>query len=299
MGVIYTGAGGPTDIASLTISLFRVSNIPARYVRGLVSLNADQVNGADSQLSRWLGTRSVDASVKLLNAAQIPGVDSPSGNVQFNHVWIEACVPYAHYRGSRIDVAGSRWIALDPSFRSQDYVGGKAKANPAEFDYSNYLAKRTVLLPAEHFEDIVRADLVSSGPVQSIDDLLYVPVLNHVKLDVLPSSLPYTVLNYGTWQNSGASSTATLPPQHIVQLNVTVKDNSGQLLLPTTQLSMPEVGMQRISLLFKDASGSAVGSWLADAQPTTGAGNTAAPCSANVVLVFALMVWSERLAQVP
>ncbi|MDB5801817.1 MAG: repeat-associated core domain protein [Rhodocyclales bacterium] len=282
MGALYTKAGGPTDIASLTISLFRISNIPARYVKGAISLSAAQIIGPDSQLSRWLGTRSATASYNLLYGAQIPGLTSSSSSIQFNHVWIEACVPYAHYRGSRIDVAGSRWIALDPSFRSPDYVGGAAKADASTFDYGSYLGKRTTLLPLEHFEDLVRAQLATNGTGKSINDLPYTMAPIQAKLDVLPSSLPYSVIGYSNWQNSGSPSAATLPPQHVLQLNVTVRKNPTDSIL-SAQLPMPEIGAQRVSLLFKDASGAAVSNWLADGQATSGAGSTIAPCSASVV----------------
>ncbi|HEX5125904.1 MAG TPA: DUF6531 domain-containing protein, partial [Rhodocyclaceae bacterium] len=292
LAVLYTQAGGPSDIASLTISLLRASGIPARYVKGRVSFSRSQAKEEDEALSRWLGTKTLVAAAQVLSFGQFTGLgyDGNSGQVQFDHVWVEACLPYAHYRGSRIDAAGSRWIALDPSFRSPSYVGGVKvtdKANPADFDYTAFLAKRTTLLPGEYFEDGIRAKLAANNGQTTIDDLLYAAVPTHVNLDVLPSSLPYDVVSYSNWQNSGTPATATLPAQHMLQLSIDVAaengTSSGTPLISNTLLSMPEVGMKRISLVFKDVSGSStVSNWLNNGQPTSNS-NAQPPCTANAV----------------
>ncbi|MFA7404234.1 MAG: transglutaminase-like domain-containing protein, partial [Pelobacteraceae bacterium] len=116
-GTLVSGSGGATDQASLLIALLRASNIPARYVKGFISTDY-------ATAKNWFGVKGNYAARVWLEGSSNPFVaeDTSASPLGFMHVWVEACVPYAHYRGARFDNAGNRWIPLDPSFKVKNYL---------------------------------------------------------------------------------------------------------------------------------------------------------------------------------
>jgi len=140
VGTLWTQAGGPTDQASLTIALLRASNVPARYVRGTIRFKDDRGR-------RWIGAKTDVAAVRILGFGRYPTRALWAPGFEMSHVWVEACVAYGNYRGSRADLSGHRWIPLDPSFKEQVYQDGVAV--DVNFDYAGYMATRTNELPHE------------------------------------------------------------------------------------------------------------------------------------------------------
>jgi RHS repeat-associated protein len=284
-GVLYAKAGGPTDIASLTIALLRASNIPARYVRGMIRVRDAGTAAPNGKIQRWLGTKSYDASVLALSGGNFPGAkvingaNGPNG-VEFAHVWVEACLPYAHYRGSRLGSGGERWIPLDASFRNPDYQPGVSVA-AVDLDYATYLAKRTNELPAEHYEGQIQEYLARLSPHRTIDEVLYAPKLEEVRFDVLPASLPYQLFAFVNWSNNGKPDTAVLPDSHQYRFSIDLKNSAGISLGPTFNTYLPDIALNRLTLSFKGANASAeqaLRSWQRDGQAAT-----ALPCPLSVV----------------
>jgi RHS repeat-associated protein len=280
-GTLHGKAGGPTDQASLLIALLRESNIPARYVRGTAEFS-------DDRGLRWVGAKTYAAAAKLLSRTSNPftilttdAVGTVVG-MAFAHVWVEACVPYANYRGTRTDATGYRWIPLDPSFKDKTYQAGIGHAT--EFDYSGYMAERTDLLPGERFAEQVEAAVKSLPPRfanNTAADVPYVASQIRRNLDILPSSLPYHVRSFDVWDVGATAEVAALPASHRYQVIISVANQSNVPLLSTPlQLNLPDVVLKRLTLGWKGATAgdqSALNSWK-NQSPTSGIS-----CSINVV----------------
>ena len=120
-------------------------------------------------------------------AARIVDTSSTDVGLRFAHIWVEACVAYAHYRGARFDNARHRWIPLDPSFetrRDTDKV-----ATSERFDFDAYLIGFNTRLPHEVYENQVRGSLTGSA---DLEDVGYRSDKTPIELDILPASLPYS-----------------------------------------------------------------------------------------------------------
>ena len=99
------GAANSTDQSSLLIQLFRASNIPARFVDGVIEIEA-------GQLANWVGSVDVNQAVIALRRAGIPNEVVVRGGkiaaVHMQHTWVSALIPYSNYRGATVDAGGLR-----------------------------------------------------------------------------------------------------------------------------------------------------------------------------------------------
>ena len=249
-GTLWSLAGGPTDQASLTIALLRASNIPARYVRGTIVLNGDRGH-------RWFGAKTDMAAAIIAAAGSYPTHAVATGGGLFvSHVWVEVCVPYGNYRGTRNDVSGNRWIPLDPSFKEQVFQNGIATS--VAFDYTTYMAKRTDELPHEHYAKQVEAAIKSMGPNfanNTLDQVPYSATLVKHRWDVLPISLPYGVFQYNQWDlaSNPTAEASSLPAGHRYQLDIAVR-TAAKPPVPlgaTYQGKLPDLAFKRITVSFK------------------------------------------------
>jgi RHS repeat-associated protein len=273
-------AGNDTDQASLLIALLRASNIPARYVRGQVEILDSTSAGANARVAKWLGAESYQAAATILAQGRNPNAfyySSGKYGVSFVHIWVEACVPYGHYRGARIDNTGHRWIPMDPSFKDKSYQSGIT--TNVNFDYAGYLAKRTNgpdSLPHEAYAKQVKASVRASNPNNTLEDVPYRGRINPLRLDILPSSLPYDVTQFLSWSGTASAEAASLPDGHRYKLKLNVYNSAGGSLAATT-LQMPEHVLKRITLSPKGATSAdqtALDTWRNDgnvnsAIPTT------------------------------
>jgi hypothetical protein len=123
-GTLYERSGNDADQAALLVALLRAADVPARYVHGTARLPIDQA-------ANWLGldTGAGDkASVApdLLASAGIPARAIAYGDtiryVDFDHVWVEAHVPQAAYRGVEENAGSRTWAPLDPSIKTNRFV---------------------------------------------------------------------------------------------------------------------------------------------------------------------------------
>ncbi|HBG05564.1 MAG: hypothetical protein A2075_07590 [Geobacteraceae bacterium GWC2_58_44] len=241
-GTLVAKAGNATDQASLLIALLRASNIPARYVKGTVN------SANEDRLLRWLGVKTQTAAAEVLREGGIPQYfNSSTGTLQFTHVWVEACVPYAHYRGAKVDNAGHRWIPLDPSFKDKSYQDG-IRIN-VNFDYGTYMATRSNTLPFEAYEQQVESTVKSISPNNVLEDVPYKGVLLQKRVDILPASPPYEIVNFQAWEGGITSDTAEVPGSHQVTFEVNVKNGGGHWLTGWT-FFLPGRAMTRITLKY-------------------------------------------------
>ena len=243
MGTLVSKAGNATDHASLLIALLRASNIPARYVRGQVRFSDD------SRGLEWIGAKTYAGARGILAMGGI-SAGSSATSLWFDHVWVEACVPYGNYRGTKIDKTGHRWIPLDASFKEKTYQAGIAVN--VDFDYSAYLAYRTNgadSLPHEAFAKQVGAAAKALPPNyenNTVEDVPYTGKQITRKFDILPASLPYQVNSFTAWGGGiTETETAEVPETHRYKLVI-----SGVGLPTALTLYMPEISLKRLTLGF-------------------------------------------------
>jgi hypothetical protein len=110
VGTYWEKAGNDFDQASFLIALLRASNIPARYVAGVVGLPIGMA-------SNWVGVETAEAAVEVFSSIGIPSEAITSGGdkiigLKFYHVWVEAYDEHGH------------WVGMDPSFKQYKYHTG-------------------------------------------------------------------------------------------------------------------------------------------------------------------------------
>ena len=200
VGALWSKSGGATDQASLLVALLRASNIPARYVRGQVSVLDNTPQAADGRAPRWIGAKTYQAAANVLGHNGNPSAGTmanPSGQVvgvNLAHVWVQACLPYAAYRGTALDDSGHRWIPLDPAFKDQRYQAGISVDPLFDFNYPTWLSRRLdaqgrYRLPQEAFEDQVEAHAKTKAPGfanNTLEDVPYKSEIKRQRHDILP-----------------------------------------------------------------------------------------------------------------
>jgi RHS repeat-associated protein len=267
LGVLQTRAGNATDQSSLLIALLRASHVPARYVRGTVALyDMQPSDNASGRAQRWLGTKNYSGSIAYLGSAVPAASYSYGGTVQgitFDHVWVQACVPYAAYRGNLADTGGYRWVPLDPSVKDNDYQAGIAVNVPLDSSfYTPYLANRKDQLPPDYLGDLVEAAARGIKSDAAVEDVPYRGTPRTLRLDVLPSATPYAVTQFSNWPGSSLPETSTIPDAHRHKFVVTVKNGSGTTLATST-VTFPQSVFKRVTVSYApDAASQALwNSW--------------------------------------
>jgi hypothetical protein len=113
--------GNDMDLAGLLIALYRASDIPARYVHGVIEVPADK-------FLNWTGGfTNIDAAANYVSAGGIPLATVVSGGritkVQLEHVWVEAAVDFVPSRGA-INKSADNWVQLDASIKQYQDIPG-------------------------------------------------------------------------------------------------------------------------------------------------------------------------------
>ncbi|MBU2571885.1 MAG: hypothetical protein KJ725_18020, partial [Gammaproteobacteria bacterium] len=249
-GTLHSGKGGSTDQASLLIALLRASNIPARYVKGIAEFKNETGQQQINQGALWLGTKTNVAARNRLWAGQYAASGSAT-SLAWIQTWVEACIPYADYRGIGADGHGYHWIPLDPSIEDRDYQDG-IELNAA-FDYDGYLAERSHVLPQEHYQQQIRQTL-SNG--QDLADVPYTGSKKRLNFDVLPTTLPYlTSFNpIYFWTNTDSPEAAVLPENHRYRLKIKADKQDDTPILAEQTLLMSQTLLKRLTLSFKGAT---------------------------------------------
>ncbi|MFH1813339.1 MAG: DUF6531 domain-containing protein, partial [Pseudomonadota bacterium] len=281
---LQSKAGNDLDQASLLIALLRASKVPARYVYGEVELTDSVPKGKESRVNRWFGTLDYPATLRLLRvmsinrAELVSNVDGAAVGVRFMHHWVQACLPYAAYRGSRIDNTGHRWMALDPSYKDISYREGIAHS--IKFDSAAYLNKRLNgpdSLPHEFYAEQIEAGIRELSTLNSIDRAVRTPVPTTKRFDILPATLPYKVVRFiELGPGTGKAESAAIPDVWRNRLSLIVRDPAGTTQLVSKELILSETLPKRVTLSFKGidtAHQARLDSWrnnpdLASSEPT-------------------------------
>lgn len=225
-GTLRSRAGNEYDLAALLVSLLRAANVPARFVRGRIEMS-------DAQAAAWTGATSGQGACNYWRRTEPPSwfisncgdpVDSPigvtrgNGRVQRLHVWVEAEVVLARYRGIGLGGTGRAWVPLDPAFKQSDWPADPQILTQSplpdglQFDYvgpDGYYQRVDPRLPLEIFTDQVIDHLAATGSPLRFEDLLLRGSLRRVAPGILPTGLPYDVLD-----TPAAQRAASLVPLH-------------------------------------------------------------------------------------
>jgi hypothetical protein len=214
-------SGNDADQAALLVALLRAANFPARYVRGVAEFfpnidKAKSLTGLDDPLK----------IAALLQKAGVPFEPVIAGgkiaNFRFEHIWVEAEIPYANYRGAMLDQHGKIWVPLDTHLKPAGYVWNSAADLPGDFPLAgmrdDYLATPRDETPLEYLRGRVEAHL--SSPYAP---LLRTRSLPAFTLGILPGSLQFGV-------HAITGEYAALPDELRHQVHFRATDEDGREL---------------------------------------------------------------------
>lgn len=219
------GRGSDVDLAATLIAMLRAQSIPARYVVGTVRVPATQV-------ANWLQVEDTSLAKSLLIDQGIQKVvASTSGataTIDFEHVWVEALVPYGQYRGAGTQSPGCtgatppstcHWVPLDPSFKQYKQVAsGLDPYSALSFDYTSYYnaiknndSARRDKNPLEIYQEQVLGWLGTTAPGKTLQDIPDFQGIVTETDGLLPASLPFAIVGSTRNYNSVADHDAVVP----------------------------------------------------------------------------------------
>ena len=174
--------GNDVDQASLLISLLRVKNIPARFVRGNIRITTQQAydltGASDPETISRILAMSYDKVTGLRRNGEVVAYS-------FDHTWVEAYIPYTDYRGAGNKSGDSVWIQLDPSFKK--LVNTKKEIDASYTDeqlsYLNGMKKIISESPEVYGNENVAPEKIA----------LHYSDIEAKKELYIPSSIPYQV----------------------------------------------------------------------------------------------------------
>jgi RHS repeat-associated protein len=324
--------GNEYDLSALLVSLLRVSEdtdgncslssaedldddgvldggTRARFVRGRMRIpHQDAV--------AWVRTGDAQAAVEFLKESEPDswdtappiGVSRDATHLERLHIWVEAEVPLARYRGSGLGGSGLAWISLDPSFKRKVLRPGitlPIGSPELTFDLDEYLSEVQQETPLEVFERQLTAHLAEHEQGAALADVpIDGPIVREAP-GVLPSALPYAPAPTPVPQRN-----ASLIPLHTAQAQggsspdpragaLGAEDYRWRLELQrcdpcstqqpsyTRMISYPEIGSSRILLSHPPVTPTATGYTSCNGQvtrPTLSIGSTTEVFGANETL---------------
>jgi transglutaminase-like putative cysteine protease len=263
---LQNAKGNAYDIASLLIALYRTSGIAARYAYGTVEVPIESV-------MNWVGVSTPDQAQEIIGQGGIPNVAVTSGgkvkSLRFEHVWVEAWIDFVPSRGAK-HVEGDTWVALDPSFKQYVVEEGLDLAAGAPFDATGALAQITATSGVDDQAGVINsldvaqlktrfydyqvesaAALNQSHPNATSIDLLDRRYIQASTAPTLPAGLPYRKFAAG---NTYAQLPAALRHSVTIASYASVLDRSEDLPQLSRTISLPALGLKRLSVAYRPAS---------------------------------------------
>lgn len=273
------GRGNDVDMAATLIAMLRSQGVPARYAVGIV-------RAPSAQVANWLQVEDTTLAKSLLVDQGIQKVTSTTSGstptLDFEHVWVEALVPYDQYRGGNVSAvscastpSACHWVPMDPSWKQYKQVvsGLDPYSDPAvSFDYTNYYNaivnantkadfSRVNKNPLEIYQEQVLAWLGTHAPGKTLEDI---PDFRGIVTEtdgLLPASLPFElssiVRNYNSAGDHDAVVPASEPKKWTKQTRLTTTITNGGITLQagagTTILT--DVATQRLTLATSTVNG--------------------------------------------
>jgi transglutaminase-like putative cysteine protease len=247
------------DTASLLISLFRHSGVPARYQMGTIELPIEKARN-------WLGGfTDARAAARFAASGGIPsaGTVEQGGvlrSIRLEHVWVSAYLDYIPSQGA-VQFEGDTWVSLDASFKLYDRVVGEDLASRLGFNIGPVL---------QHLDNTTTFDSTNAS-ITNVDtafiDRTYLDLSNKLKLTfpsgdhrpafpapiIRKKDLPIVgaALPYGMRAQGPAFS--TLPPSLRHSLTLWLGDDLGNRFVEF-QTSLPEIAGKPLALLYEPAT---------------------------------------------
>lgn len=186
---LWEKGGNDIDQANLLLALFRYSNIPSRYVTGVVEIPIDKA-------MNWVGVEKPEVAAQVFSSAGIPSKAIVRGGkidaIQLEHTWAEAYVSYSRYRGVDEGAGGPKsWVALDASFKSYEYKEPMDIKGILSLDTSSYLTTDTAALSAKINEATAALEnyIDENMPDATLADIVGLKTIKE-ELGLLPNSMP-------------------------------------------------------------------------------------------------------------
>jgi hypothetical protein len=213
------GGGNAADQAALLIALLRASGYPARYVRGVVEF----FPGLEAATA-MTGIADPEQLLDFFQTAGIPCEPVYRGgaivNLRIEHLWVEALVPYANYRGVVADTGGQLWVPLDTTIKTGAAEQTMAidlamlPDNPLPGFRERYLERPRAETPLEQLASEVAEFLGESRPGTTFADLLHIRRQPQAPLEILPGSLQFSEV-------AVTAGYAALPAELVHQVRLT------------------------------------------------------------------------------
>jgi len=187
-------SGNDCDQSALLVALLRASGFPARYVRGVIEFFPDI-----GRAKHLIGIEDEKKLAAFFQKAGIPYTPVISGgkitNFQLEHLWVEAEIPYANYRGVVIDDRGKVWLGLDTSIKVRGYTYSEPEDIGEEINLSavreEYVERVREETPLEYFKKEIEAYLTQHQPDTTYAQLLQTRALIKEELQILPASMQF------------------------------------------------------------------------------------------------------------
>lgn len=188
-GTYAAYAGNDYDQASLLIGMLRYLGYEAEYVRGNIILEEEQalaLTGADTlaHAADVLASAGVPVTKYTRNGEVI--------EIQMEHVWVRALLPYTDYRGAGNADGEALWIDLDTGIKAYESVDNI-------YDMAEETDLPAGLVQAVENGDEAAIESILSGYADTVaamnPDTLYARkrTIKQEELSYLPASLQYKV----------------------------------------------------------------------------------------------------------
>ena len=240
-GTLLSYAGNDVDQSALLIALLRASNIPARFVQGVIQQPVDEV-------ANGLGLSDPTLVQEALERAGIPHQAVIQGGkirfIQRQHTWVSAYIPYAHYRGSANDLTEPVWLALAPAIKH-------ITVEPASSDYAD-LAIDAGQMITDHLMGLgtteqplaVWQQQVNAAFAGNLSDLQTVVHNTSDAYTIIPAAMPVKVI-------AVIYEAADLPAEQIHRVRLQLTDGA---VITDVELPMTSLAGRRLSLSYLPAT---------------------------------------------
>lgn len=272
------GRGNDVDLAATLIAMLRSQGVPARYVVGTV-------RALPSKVANWLQVEDTTLAKSLLVDQGIQKVTSTTSGstptLDFEHVWVEALVPYGYYRGATPNApnycatipapSDCHWVPMDPSWKQYVQVSsGLDPYSTLSFDYTNYYKaivnantngdlSRVNKNPLEIYQEQVMAWLPQGKSLEDIPDFRGIAV----EFDgLLPASLPFALSSATRTYNSATDHDAAVPSVEVkpwtkyITVSPMYYGSGYTVALGGVTVSLVEASTQRLTLTLDSSNGS-------------------------------------------
>ncbi len=238
-------AGNDVDQAALLIALLRRSNVPSRFVQGVIRQPIDEAMAT-------VGLSNPNQVLLALNRAGIAHQAIVEGGqvvaIHRHYTWVDAYLPYANYRGSVADLSDKIWIPLAPAIKldnmtDSDYNYQNSNLN-SDTLVMDFLTTSTNISPLLFWKNQVQHDITNNYPNIIYEDLLNRQNYSTTQYQLLPSSLPFEVI-------ATTAESPQLANAQIQSLTIQMGENSEYL---DVTLLLPEIAGKRLTLSYSPAS---------------------------------------------